>query len=71
MWPEGERNTVGRGRSPEGLRPRRSAGLRLTLNPPANGLWPDFHIHHHANLALAKAIATARACGCGLNPPAT
>jgi hypothetical protein len=28
--------------------------MHVELKAPANGQWPDFHIHHHANLRLMR-----------------
>jgi len=54
IWPEGDRNTVGRVEVGAGCGRGGSAGLRVTLNDPPTGGWPDFHIYHHANLTLRK-----------------
>ena len=54
VWPEGERNTVGRVEVRPDCGRDGSAGLHVTLRAPADGRWPDFHIHHMANLALKQ-----------------
>ncbi len=55
VWPpEGPQNTVGTVRVEKGVGGRGSAGLHIRLKDPPNGVWPDFHIHHAANLSLAK-----------------
>lgn len=54
IWPLGDKNTVGKVE----VRPRcgrsGSAGLHIALKAPPGNQWPDFHIHHHANLSLRK-----------------
>jgi beta-galactosidase len=54
VWPEGARNTVGQVEVQPGCGRDGSAGLHVTLSAPATGAWPDFHIHHQANLTLKK-----------------
>ncbi len=53
-WPIGELNTVGEIQVVPGAGRDGSGGLRIDLQKPANGEWPDFHIYHHANLALKQ-----------------
>jgi hypothetical protein len=50
----GEKNTVGKAGVLPGCGRGASAGLRVTLEAPARGEWPDFHIYHHADLSLQK-----------------
>ncbi len=52
IFPPGEKNTVGKVEVTAGGGHNGSAALRVSVNAPADGNWPDFHIHHHANLAL-------------------
>ena len=54
FWPQGAANTVGTIAVTPGAGRQGSAGLRVTLNAPPDGRWPDFHIYHHANLALVE-----------------
>jgi hypothetical protein len=55
VWPpEGPQNRVGTVRVEKGIGNGGSAGLHVRLKNPPDGVWPDFHIHHAANLALAK-----------------
>ncbi len=54
VFPPGDRNRVGRVEVQPGCGQDGSAGLHITLTDPPDGSWPDFHIHHHANLALRK-----------------
>lgn len=51
-FPPGDRNTVGAVAVEPSIGRDGSAALRVTLTPPHHGAWPDFHIHHDANLAL-------------------
>ncbi len=53
-WPVGAENTVGQIEVRPGCGRDGSAGLHVELREPAGGVWPDFHIYHHANLALHK-----------------
>lgn len=54
VWPTGEKNTVGKVEVRAGCGQNGSAALCVSLNAPADGRWPDFHLYHHANLALRK-----------------
>ena len=54
FWPTGADNTVGTVEVQPGVGKDGSAGLRVRLQPPAQGGWPDFHVYHHVNLALKK-----------------
>jgi len=54
FWPPGEANTVGAVSVTPACGRDGSAGLRIELKAPADGDWPDFHIHHHPNLALRR-----------------
>jgi hypothetical protein len=54
VWPQGEKNTVGKVEVRPGCGRDGSAGLHIALNAPPDGQWPDFHIHHHCNLSLKK-----------------
>jgi hypothetical protein len=55
VWPpKGPQNTVGTVSVEKGVGRDGSAGLHIRLRNPPNGDWPDFHIHHQANLALTK-----------------
>ena len=53
-WPPGKENTVGVLQTEAGRGRGGSAALRITLQAPAKGEWPDFHIYHLPNLALRK-----------------
>ncbi|QEH37807.1 hypothetical protein OJF2_63980 [Aquisphaera giovannonii] len=55
-WPPDEKNTVGKLAVAPGAGKGGSAGLRIELTAPARAgePWPDFHIHHHANLRLTR-----------------
>jgi hypothetical protein len=54
VWPVGEKNTVGKVEVQPNCGRDGSAGLHVALKAPPGNQWPDFHIHHHANLALTK-----------------
>jgi hypothetical protein len=55
VWPAAKpQNTVGTVSVEKGVGRDGSAGLHIHLQNPPSGVWPDFHIHHQANLALAK-----------------
>jgi beta-galactosidase len=53
-WPEGAANTVGAAEVEPVVGAHATAGLRVSLHPPAAGAWPDWHIYHVPNLALAR-----------------
>ncbi|MHB8952666.1 MAG: beta-galactosidase [Pirellulaceae bacterium] len=53
-WPQGDNNTVGQLQVLPGCGRDGSAGLQVVLRAPAVGGWPDFHLHHRANLTLRK-----------------
>ncbi|MBU4459625.1 MAG: beta-galactosidase [Verrucomicrobia bacterium] len=52
FWPPRPANTVGAIDVVPGAGRNGTAGLRVTLKPPASGPWPDFHIYHHPRLTL-------------------
>jgi hypothetical protein len=52
IWPPAAKNTVGTVTVEPGKGHNGSAGLHVALKAPADSVWPDFHIFHHANLAL-------------------
>lgn len=54
IWPPPEQNTVGTVEVAPGIGRNASAALHVHLKSPPNGVWPDFHIHHEANLSLLK-----------------
>ncbi|MDH7569182.1 MAG: beta-galactosidase [Armatimonadota bacterium] len=54
FWPTGPQNTVGSIEVAEGAGYNGSRALHLSLKAPADGKWPDFHIHHQPRLALVK-----------------
>lgn len=54
FWPTGAQNTVGSVDVVPGRGRGGSAALRIRLQAPPDGRWPDFHIYHIANLALVK-----------------
>lgn len=54
IWPPGEMNTVGRVEVRPQLGSHGSGSLHVELVPPADKQWPDFHIHHRANLSLRR-----------------
>ncbi len=54
IWPPGEKNTVGTVGVESGKGRGGSAALHVALKAPPGGIWPDFHLHHQANLALRK-----------------
>ena len=52
VWPAAKpQNTVGTVSVEKGVGRDGSAGLHIHLQNPPSGVWPDFHIHHQANLA--------------------
>ena len=53
IWPPGDQNTVGTVDLAAGRGRDASTGLRIRLRQPA-GEWPDFHLHHEANLGLLR-----------------
>ncbi|WP_165227992.1 beta-galactosidase [Aquisphaera insulae] len=55
-WPPDEKNTVGKIAVTPGAGKDGSAGLRIELTAPSKpgDAWPDFHLHHHANLHLKR-----------------
>ena len=54
VWPEGAANTVGAVRVASGVGEGGSAGLHISIKAPANGAWPDFHLHSGYTLALTQ-----------------
>ena len=52
IWPPGAKNTVGTVSVEPGKGHGGSAALHVALKAPPDGVWPDFHIYHQANLAL-------------------
>lgn len=52
VWPPDARNTVGVVAVAPGAGRDASSGLRVQIQAPADGPWPDFHIYHNADLAL-------------------
>jgi hypothetical protein len=54
VWPPGASNTVGTVAIKPGSGRDGSSGLHVELRPPADGRWPDFHLHHVANLKLIE-----------------
>jgi beta-galactosidase len=53
-WPVGSANTVGSIGVEPGVGREGTAGLRVTLKAPADGVWPDFHIYHHTDLKFTS-----------------
>lgn len=53
-WPPGKQNTVGVIQTEAGRGSGGSASLRVVLQAPADGRWPDFHIYHLPRLELRK-----------------
>ncbi|MDI9584579.1 MAG: hypothetical protein QM473_10205 [Acidobacteriota bacterium] len=45
-WPTGDENTVGKMSVEDGA-------LRVTLNAPRTGKWPDFHLHSRTGMSFA------------------
>lgn len=54
FWPTGAQNTVAAVGVAPGVGRDASAGLRIDLRAPATGMWPDWHLYHHARLVLVK-----------------
>ena len=54
FWPADSRKTFAHIEVVPGAGRDSSAALRVTLQAPPGGHWPDFHIYHHANLAITK-----------------
>jgi len=54
IWPPGKRNTTGTVSIAAGEGRDSSAGLRVSLTAAPDGVWPDFHIYHQANLAIVE-----------------
>ncbi|HID75577.1 MAG TPA: hypothetical protein EYP56_06220, partial [Planctomycetaceae bacterium] len=52
VWPPGRRNTVGTVEVATGIGRRGSAGLKIALNEPSDGRWPDFHLYSTPNLPI-------------------
>ena len=46
FWPPGEKNTVGKIAVANQVGNDHTGGLKVTLNVPKLGRWPDFHIYH-------------------------
>ena len=53
-WPPPAQNTVGTITVEPGVGQDGSGGLHIRLIAPPNGIWPDFHFYHNANLTLDK-----------------
>lgn len=53
-WPTGEANTTGDVSVQTGSGDADSAALRIRLTEPGSWFWPDFHLHHKANLTIEK-----------------
>jgi len=53
-WPTGAANTVGTVRVEPGKGADGSSGLRVSLQAPPNGVWPDFHVGHLPSLVFQK-----------------
>jgi hypothetical protein len=54
VWPPEPQNNVGRVRVEPGVGRDGSAGLHVSIKPPPDDKWPDFHFYHQPNLALMK-----------------
>ncbi|NOX53999.1 MAG: hypothetical protein GXP27_06075 [Planctomycetes bacterium] len=52
VWPPGEPNTVGAVEVASDVGREGSAGLKITLNEPPDGRWPDFHLYSEPNLPI-------------------
>lgn len=52
VWPPDERNTVGRQSVESGVGESGSAGLRVEITAPRDGVWPDYHLYLRPNLTL-------------------
>ena len=50
LWPVGTANTVGIANVIDGV-------LHVSLKPPADGHWPDFHLHCHASLRFVAGLS--------------
>jgi hypothetical protein len=53
-WPTGQANTVGKIDVRPGCGRDGSAGLRVQIQAPPDGRWPDFHLYHLPSLSLRK-----------------
>ena len=53
-WPADRKNTVGTVAVTPGIGRDGSAGLKITLAAPADGVWPDFHIYHDPKLVFVE-----------------
>ncbi len=51
-WPTDHTNTVGTITVEPGAGHGGNGGLHVRLAAPPDGVWPDFHLHHRANLRL-------------------
>ena len=54
VWPPGAANTVGTATVEPAVGVGGTAGLHVKLRQPSTGKWPDYHIHHVANLAIVR-----------------
>lgn len=54
FWPTGERNTVGTVEVVPGASRDGSSALRVNLDAPADGQWPDFHLYHLPRLKIEE-----------------
>jgi len=54
FWPPDAANTVGTVSTVPDRGEDGSGALRITLEAPPQGAWPDFHIYHHPNLVLVE-----------------
>jgi len=54
VFPAADQNSVGKVRVEDGAGVDGSRGLSITLEAPADGNWPDFHIYHQPNLTFTK-----------------
>ncbi|MFO1065468.1 MAG: beta-galactosidase [Pirellulales bacterium] len=53
-WPQGNANTIGTVNVEAGTGHGGTSGLRVRIQAPADGNWPDFHLFHQPRLALQK-----------------
>ena len=53
-WPVGSANTVGNIGVEPGVGWKGTAGLRVALKAPPDGVWPDFHIYHRTDLMFVS-----------------
>lgn len=54
VWPPPAQNTVGKVEVAPQVGRDGSSGVRAKITAPPDGIWPDFHVYHNADIALIE-----------------